>query len=406
MRESMIASLLAAAAIAASPAPAPGTPSLIPHSGPQTAVIRQLRECGGTIYAAGEFAVIRSHGRDYSRHGAFSFSARAPYRLTRWNPGIRGQVNSIVVADHCGRAWLATGHGITEVTVPGGRRVAGFRSAVHGTVNTLLDWHGHLLAGGQFPGSLASLNLATGRYDGFTDGVDIHGNMPPGHYSTMVYNSQLSPNGKRLLIEGDFTRAGHMARPQIFMLNLDHRPAQVTPWRSPEFGGQCIKHESFYVRSAAWGSNRIYIADTGDHALDWNGHGPQTGLCDAVAAFPADWGSVSHIWRNFFGCDSAYAAGYADGTVFAAGHFRWVQNRDGCNHAGPQSVPDEGLAGYTTAGAPLLSNGKARYTMSRANADDMLVTGGKLWIASTNRFGSDRCDGVSGHSGICAIPLG
>jgi len=41
--------------------------------------------------------------------------------------------------------------------------------------------------------------------------------------------------------------------------------------------------------------------------------------------------------------------------------------------------------------------------MSRANADDMLVTRAGLWIASTNRFGSDVCNHVSGHAGICFL---
>jgi hypothetical protein len=42
--------------------------------------------------------------------------------------------------------------------------------------------------------------------------------------------------------------------------------------------------------------------------------------------------------------------------------------------------------------------------MSRANADDLLVTGAGLWIASSNRFGSSMCGGVGGHTGICLLP--
>jgi hypothetical protein len=51
------------------------------------------------------------------------------------------------------------------------------------------------------------------------------------------------------------------------------------------------------------------------------------------------------------------------------------------------------------------SNGKAVYSMSKAaNADDMLLTSAGLWIASTNRFGVDVCNHVSGHAGICFLP--
>jgi hypothetical protein len=50
------------------------------------------------------------------------------------------------------------------------------------------------------------------------------------------------------------------------------------------------------------------------------------------------------------------------------------------------------------------SKGVARYTMSRANADDMLLTGAGLWIASSNRQGSSKCGNVGGHAGICFLP--
>jgi hypothetical protein len=34
----------------------------------------------------------------------------------------------------------------------------------------------------------------------------------------------------------------------------------------------------------------------------------------------------------------------------------------------------------------------------------MMITSAGLWIASTNRFGSNECDGVTNHSGICLLP--
>jgi hypothetical protein len=49
------------------------------------------------------------------------------------------------------------------------------------------------------------------------------------------------------------------------------------------------------------------------------------------------------------------------------------------------------------------ADGTATYTMARANADDMLVTSAGLWIASTNRYGSDSCGGVGGHAGLCFL---
>jgi WD40 repeat protein len=326
--------------------------------------------------------------------------------MTSWNPDVHGKVNSIALAGHCSRAWLGGTMGLIEVSTSTGRRISSFRPGIRGNVDTVTDWHGHLLVGGSFPGYYYSLNPATGKHDGFLAGLGIHGSEPPGLYHTKVYNQQLSPNGKRMLAEGDFTSVAGRHREQIFMLNLDARHARLTPWYSSDFNGQCVKHESFYIRSAAWSpdGSHIYAAATGEHALGWDGHSALTGLCDVVAAFPSMWKPVDHVWRNFTGCDSLYSVAATASTVFAGGHQRWINNRNGCDNAGPRAIPDPGLEGLTTAGAPELSGGRARFTMSKANADDMLITRAGLWIASSNRWDSDSCGPDAGHSGICLLP--
>jgi len=48
--------------------------------------------------------------------------------------------------------------------------------------------------------------------------------------------------------------------------------------------------------------------------------------------------------------------------------------------------------------AGLYSRGKG------LGADDMLVTGAGLWIASDNYEGAQMCGGVYGLSGICFLP--
>jgi hypothetical protein len=261
--------------------------------------------------------------------------------MTSWNPDVHGKVNSIALAGHCSRAWLGGTMGLIEVSTSTGRRISSFRPGIRGNVDTVTDWHGHLLVGGSFPGYYYSLNPATGKHDGFLAGLGIHGSEPPGLYHTKVYNQQLSPNGKRMLAEGDFTSVAGRHREQIFMLNLDARHARLTPWYSSDFNGQCVKHESFYIRSAAWSpdGSHIYAAATGEHALGWDGHSALTGLCDVVAAFPSMWKPVDHVWRNFTGCDSLYSVAATASTVFAGGHQRWINNRNGCDNAGPPRDP-------------------------------------------------------------------
>src|SRR6516225_6027036 len=79
------ASVAQAAAVTSGPVsatPASGTPQLVKSSSTQT--IRQLVQCGGTIYAVGKFSQISWNGTTVQRNNVFSFSATAPYTVTSW----------------------------------------------------------------------------------------------------------------------------------------------------------------------------------------------------------------------------------------------------------------------------------------------------------------------------------
>jgi hypothetical protein len=413
----------AAAAKRVSATPANGTPQLVLSSGHETGNIRQLVKCGKRMYAVGKFTSIRQGGSTFARNNVFSFNAAAPYSVSSWSPNVNGTVNTIAFAGgHCSNAYIGgqftqvggtSVKNLAKISTSTGAVNASFGHNASGQVETLLGYRNHLLEGGDFTSTndngrayYASLNPATGEDDGFVT-LRVSGNIPPG--PTKVYNQQLSHNGKLLLVEGDFTSVGGLPRQQIFMLNLSGSTAKVTGWTSTEFTQPCILRESFYLRSAAWSPNdaTIYTASTGDHARDRkSGSFPLTGLCDSTAAFPAAQKAVHHDWIEYAGCDSYYSVAADASDVYVAGHIRWGDNQNGCNNAGPGAVPDKGLQGLSpgTGKVELNSRGKALYNMSRANADDMLVTGAGLWIASSNRFGSNMCGRVSGHTGICLLP--
>jgi hypothetical protein len=415
----------ASAAGGVSATPANGTPQLVPPPGKHaTETVRQLVKCGNRIYAVGDFTTITQGGRTYTRNGVFSFSATPPYTVSGMKVGVNGEVNSIAFTRHrgCADAYIGGSftkvHGtsatnIAEVSTSSGAVVSSFGRFTNGTVETLIGYNNHLLSGGSFTRTngygrnyYASLNPFSGKDDGFLR-LRISGRVP--NDSTKIYNQQLSHSGSRLLVEGNFTSAGGQSRQQIFMLSLSGSQANVTGWTSPEFNQHCSPGESFYVRAAAWSpdDSTVYTASTGFHPLNWvKGTYPLTGLCDTAAAFPATQQSVSHTWIEYTGCDSYYSVAADSSNVYAAGHPRWADNPNGCNKAGPGAVPDKGLHGLDAGNGHVIvnSSGNARYTMARANADDMIFTSAGLWIASSNRFSADTCGGISGHSGICLLP--
>jgi hypothetical protein len=426
---------------AVSPTPATGTPELIYNTGRgDLNRITQTVQCGDTMFAVGTFSEIAQDGTDYSRSNIFSFSASAPYTVTTWAPQVNGIINSIAFnGTDCSDAYIGGNFtsvngtavkDIAEIDTTVGDVVPTFgTSTAGGQVETLLGVDGHLLVGGYFQwinGSgkdpfMASVSPLTGQDDGFLH-LDISG-----HYdycdggctqgkTSSVQNQQLSHSGDYDLVEGDFTSVGGLQREQIFMLNLTTDPATVTPWTSPQWDGsdpsypyQCMPIEAFYIRSAAWSpdDSTVYIADTGYHPVGGpTGQTPRTGLCDAVAAFPAAMGPVTDEWIEYAGCDSYYSVAADNSTVYAAGHPRYAENSDGCDGPGPGAIKDYGLQGLdpSTGDVQLRTTGAPVYTMSRANATNMLITDAGLWISSSNRFGSQSCGGKSGHSGICLLP--
>jgi hypothetical protein len=445
------ASGLAPAAAATGPVsavPAAGTPQLAPTA--TTERIRQLAHCGGTMYAVGTFTSISgfngSSTQTFTRNNIFSFAGTAPFTVTSWNPGVNGTVNTIAFNNgNCSDAYIggqftAVGgtavKNIAEIDTTTGAVGPAFKHSASGQVNTILAANGHLLTGGFFKGIngstadpyFASLSPATGKDDGFAHlGVS-------GHYvftgvknnSTEVYNQQLSHGGTLLLVEGDFTSVGGLNRRQIFMLDMSGATAAVTGWTSPQFDGSdpgaalnpndkyfnCGASHPFYVHAAAWSPDdqTVYLADTGFKPILWNGTFPLVGLCDAAAAFPAAQARVFADWINYTGCDSLYSAAADASALYVAGHNRWFHNANGCNSAGQGAIPAPGLAGLTPglAGGSLILNSAGTaglYSRSRGHgADDMLLTGAGLWIASDNFGGQTQCGGVSGFAGICFLP--
>ena len=410
-----------AAAGPVSSTPAVGTPHLNPTG--STQMVRQLAQCGSTMYAVGYFTSIKRYSATYTRNNAFSFQAASPFKVTTWDPNVNGTVNSIAFNSDCSVAYLGgqfssvngtAAKNIAAVSTSTGAVITAFAHSAAGQVETLLTVGSHVLAGGYFTsinGSSAnpyftSLNTTTGRDDGFLH-LSISGNYQyPGvsPNGTRVFNQQLSNGGTLDLVEGDFTSVGGQPRKQIFMLDVSGATATVTPWTSAEFNVNCATVEPFWLQAAAWSPNdaTIYIATTGYHPDGVpTGGFPRTGLCDVAAAFPATQASVSHLWVNYTGCDSLFATAADSSTAYFGGHERWANNSNGCDFAGPGAVSAPGMVGLSpTTGAITFNPTRDR----GLGADDMEVTSAGLWIASDDFQGSSRCGGVYGYAGICFLP--
>ncbi len=420
--------------------PAPGTPHF-PVTTHPTEQVRQLVQCGNTMYAVGTFSVVEQGTKTFTRNNAFSFKATAPFTITSWNPNVQGTVNSIAFnSGHCAHAYIGgafskvrgrSASRIAEVSTGGaGALVNSFRHSANKQVETIASYQNHLLVGGFFTkinGNskypyMISLNPRTGANDRFLN-LHISGNVTFPHVAanpTRVYNQQISHSGRLDLVEGDFRSVGGKRRQQVFMLNLASRPtASVMSWTSPRFDGSkgyppkgdyynCSKNEPFYVRAGAWSPNdkTVYLASTGYRP--WNANSlPLRGLCDSASAFAATGSKPAMKWTNYTGCDSLYAVAADANAVYFAGHERWSENRNGCDKPGPGAIDAQGMEAVNLSNGHVLvkANGTGLYTRGRGlGADDMLITRAGLWIGSDNFQGGAMCGGVQDMAGICFLP--
>jgi hypothetical protein len=379
--------------------------------------VRQLVQCGSTMYAVGRFTQIKKGATVVTRNNAFSFSATNG-TITGWDPNVNGQVDTIVFAPgDCSKAYLGgtftnirgtTVKNIAKVnTTDAGTVDTGFNNNVGGRVAHMELMQGHLLVGGYFPGYLKSVSPVTGFSDGYGTPAISGTYQFPGvkPNPTRVWNMRPSPDGTAVLMTGVFTSVGGQARKQIFRLNLTPGAATVSAWYSPEFNADCATVAPYYVQDATWSpdSSKIYIATNGYKPWDKPaGSFPRSGLCDAVAAFSAaELGSHAHLWINYTGCDSLYSVAADENTVYSAGHERWASNPNGCDFKGPGAVDAPGMVGLSPVTGGVVWNP----TRGRGlGAEDLLLTAAGLWVASDNQANTNMCAGAFGHAGICFLP--
>src|SRR5690349_7696500 len=94
-----------------SPTPVAGTPTLVATG--TTEEIRQIADCGGTMYAVGTFTEISgwngSSTQTFTRNHIFSFSDSATnqFAVTTWDPNVNGTVNTIAFSGgNCSTAYI------------------------------------------------------------------------------------------------------------------------------------------------------------------------------------------------------------------------------------------------------------------------------------------------------------
>ncbi|WP_167667181.1 malectin domain-containing carbohydrate-binding protein [Micromonospora narathiwatensis] len=285
------------------------------------------------------------------------------------------------------------------LNISDGSPVAGFKApAFNGTIKDIALVGGRLLLGGIFStagtatrNGLASLNATTGALDDYlTVSLTEHHNWTPtnGGASAGVGAQKLavSPDGRHLVVIGNFKKANNVVHDQIVRINLADASATIADWNTDRYTAAC-KYTAFdsYMRDVAFAPNGKYfvVVTTG---------APYAGtLCDTAVRWETSAGGAGQepTWVNYSGGDTFLSVGVSEQAIYVGGHIRWVNNPMGRDRAAAGAVPRASIAALDPVSGLPLSWNPGRHPRGYG-VTEMLVTPQGLWLGSDQEWIGNR----------------
>lgn len=388
-----------------------------PHAG--NGEVWAYAQIGDTVYVGGSFTTEKEATATgwASQRYLFAYNRLSGAILSTFAPVLDNTVQSLAVSPN-GRLLVGgafhTVNGVTRrnlvaldpvtgATVPGwvGHSDGGNvrTMAVHG--NQLYIGGGFLWVNGTRHALLARLDATTGAID---DTFHIDASVPRAG-SEYVWTIALSPDGGTLLAGGNFTQVNGQARNQIVMVDTAGS-GSVAGWSTERFVAPCYSWSfDFYVQSIDFSDDGSYFV------VGANGGIAAGAYCDSITRFETSTrgSGIDATWIDYTGTDSVTAVEAADGVIYAAGHFRWLNNANGNDAPGAGAIDRLGIAAIDA------SNGVPINWNPRRTAGSQLPAGrtawgsnvGVLWRGSDGLYFGHNSDGMGSeyHGRMGMFPL-
>ncbi|GAA1619895.1 hypothetical protein GCM10009679_25870 [Saccharothrix algeriensis] len=384
-----------------------------PHALDGTAF--KVLQIGSRVYVGGSFTQIRSasSGTVITQRRLFAFNATTGAIDNTFKPVVDGTVRSLVAAPDGQSIYIGgdftnvnnvRSRSVERISATTGASVSGFTVPdITGGVDELRLTGNRLLLGGRFQAvggatrrGLAALNATTGAADASVN-MNLDGARVTSTGATSgvkVTGMDVTPDGSKLVIMGNFSSVAGQARHQIAVVNLTTSPATLSPWSTTRYQQQCSPSFPTYMRAVDISPDGTWFAAVTTGAK-------RTGsLCDTAARWDLTSAVAGKqpVWVNYTGGDTLLSVAVAGYAVYVGGHQRWLDNPNGTDSAGPGAVEAEGIGAINpgTGKAFLWNPGKDR----GVGTEDIYPTSAGLWIASDT-------DTVHGefHGRIAFFPL-
>ena len=335
--------------------------------------VRAITQVGNRVIVGGTFTQVRqaTNGQVLNRTNIFAFNKDTFVVDTGFVPTVNAGIDALASAGDGSSVFVGgnfstingtSQFGVTKLNASNGQRVTAFTGTTSGRVRDLKVLGNKVYLGGNFfalngvPRSqVGIINATTGATDPtFNIGITRERFSVP-----WVQKLDVSPDGSRLAIVGNFIEVNGQSRHQLALFDLTTNPATLANWSTSGYASACNTNAFWtYMRDIEFDPESDYfaIATTGGPYLET--------LCDTAARWEIEASglNVASTWVAVTGGDTLWSVAITGSVVYAGGHQRWFNNHTGSDFAGPGAVSRAGIAALDPInGVPLSWNpGKDR----------------------------------------------
>ncbi|MET8065408.1 hypothetical protein ABZS65_17400, partial [Micromonospora sp. NPDC005313] len=331
-----------------------------------------IYDAGSKVIVGGSFTNAQNRGSSptpVDRRGLLAFDKATGKIDNAFAPVLDNDVTAVIAGPTPDTVYVAGKFNkvgdknfrkLVLLNVADGTPVDGFKGpAFNGTVNDIALVDGHLLVGGIFTtatatinrNGLASLNPTTGAVDDYlTVALTENHNWTPTNNGASagvgVEKFTVSPDGKHLVVIGNFKKADGVVHDQIVRINLGANSATVADWNTDGYSAACK-----YTAFDSWVRDIQFSPDSKYFVVVTTGASYPGTLCDSAARWEtaATGDGQKPTWTNFSGGDTFLSVGISEKAIYVGGHFRWSNNPLARDKAGPGAVPRASIAALDPA---------------------------------------------------------
>jgi PKD repeat protein len=331
--------------------PANWTPNVIDGQ------VQAIWQVGNRVYIGGTFTQVadtaNNGGTVYNRSGLAAFDATTGVVDAAFAPVLSSSVEVITGAADGQSIYIGgdfnTVNGVNRrkvarLNAATGALITSFNaSGINGIVrdfelvgNTLYIGGLFTSVAGQSRTYLASLNATTG---GLTTQVNLAlAGLHNGGVGKVI-KLDVTPDGSRMLITGNFLTVAGQARDQVALIDLSTNPATVSPWHTNFYNSVCSTSFDSFTRDLDISEDGTFavITTTGAYRANTS--------CDTIARLEltTEQANLTPTWISYTGGDTSYAVEIHDGVAYIGGHMRWFNNPFAADRHGAGGVSREGM---------------------------------------------------------------